>query len=64
VGDNYADIIALDRSGSLVLVDNNLRQLKEKLLKVSAGSIPNKLTQYKVYDMDNDGRDDIVYLTE
>lgn len=26
--------------------------------------MPKNITQYKVYDMDNDGRDDIVVLTE
>lgn len=29
-----------------------------------SGSTPDHISQYKIRDMDNDGRDDIVYLTE
>ncbi len=29
-----------------------------------SGDIPTKISQYKVYDMDADGKDDIAYLTE
>jgi hypothetical protein len=64
-GDAYGDIISLDHSGSLILVDNTGRRLLEKTLTISGGgSVPNKISQYRVYDMDNDGKDDIVYLTE
>ena len=65
VWDQYADILSLDHSGSLVLVDNSSRRLTEKIISLSDGSPPpQKVTQYKIFDMDNDRLDDIVYLTE
>jgi hypothetical protein len=63
-GDKYADIVSLDHSGSLVLIDNDKRKLTERLISLESGDIPKKITQYKIYDMDRDNLDDIVYLTE
>lgn len=65
MGDNYADLISLDYSGSLMLIDNAGRRLSEKPITINGVSqILTRITQYQIFDMDNDGRDDIVYLTE
>lgn len=65
VGDHYADILSLDQSWSLILIDNSGRRLREKNIIITDGQgNPRGITQYRIYDMDADGRDDIVYLTE
>ncbi len=48
-----------------MLIDNSSRRLIEKLITINGGAqTPQKVTQYQIFDMDNDTRDDIVYLTE
>lgn len=62
--DGYADIIGVNKSGDLVLVDNIQRKFTRKALSIQGGSsIPKHISQFKIYDMDADGRDDIVYLS-
>jgi hypothetical protein len=64
-GDRHADIITLDHSGSLLLLDNTTRKIRETPIELSGDGIaPQGITQLRVYDMDTDGRSDIVYLTE
>ena len=63
--DGYADIIGVNNSGSFVYIDNSERGFARMDMHVSSGGIlPSGITSLKVYDMDNDGLDDIVYLTE
>lgn len=64
MGDQYADILGVDHSGSLSLVDNTLRRFTRSEIQVNSGNVPTRVSQYKIYDMDADSRDDIVYLTE
>lgn len=57
----------MNASGSLILVDNDSRKLTRTSISLSdTMSVvgPTGITQFQVYDMDADGRDDIVYLTE
>lgn len=35
-GDDYGDILSLDQSGSLLLVDNTMRRLQEKTLSLTS----------------------------
>lgn len=63
-GDGYADIVSLDHSGSLVFLDNQERRFVEKKIQVDGSNTPTGIQQLKVYDMDADGRDDLVYLTQ
>ncbi len=62
-GDQYADIIAVGHSGFLEFWDNAQRKFIKTDITVNGATPPTNITQLKVYDMDNDGRDDIVYLT-
>lgn len=69
VGDGYGDILGVNNSGSLILIENSERKLTRTDIQVLSGSnmsipVPTGIAQYKIYDMDADGRDDIVYLTE
>jgi hypothetical protein len=63
--DGYADIIWVNNSWSFILVDNTKRHFQTMSIS-SRSSVPTPtgVTQFKIYDMDNDGRDDIVYLTD
>lgn len=62
--DNYSDIIFLDHSGSLVLLENTERKFTQQSLSLGSWQVvPYNIMQFKVYDMDADMRDDIVYLT-
>ncbi len=64
-GDRHADILGVDREGKFALVDNNARRLLSKDITIEWWLAPPIwVTQFKIYDMDADGKDDIVYLTE
>lgn len=68
-GDGYSDILGVTASGSFVLIDNLNRKLTRTDITTLAGSnmstvVPTGISQYQIYDMDADRRDDIVYLTE
>jgi hypothetical protein len=63
-GDSYADIIGLDHSGSLVYIDNTKRRLARMDIKIAWSTHPTGITDFKIYDMDADGKDDIVYMNE
>lgn len=66
-GDGYGDIIALDASGGLILLDNDFRKLTRTRIVLDGNvskSIPSGITQFHIFDMDHDGKDDIVYLTD
>ena len=41
-----------------------MRRLERQDIKIQNGQIPTGIVQYRVYDMDAESRDDIVYLTE
>jgi hypothetical protein len=63
--DGYADIIWLDHSGSLVLIENSQRKMTRINMKLSWGaSMPSWITDFKIFNMDNAGGDDIVYMNE
>lgn len=55
--------MAVGQSGSLQFWENKNRKFIKKDLIVSNGSAPTGVTQMKVYDMDSDKKDDIVYLS-
>ncbi len=55
--------MAVGQSGSLQFWENKNRKFIKKDLIVSSGSAPTGVTQMKVYDMDSDKKDDIVYLS-
>ena len=62
--DGYSDIIGLDKNGSLILIDNTIRKLTRRDITLEAGAqIPSHISQLRIYDMDADQRDDIVYIT-
>ena len=62
--DGYADIVSVDHSGSLSVISNQDRRFAPSILTIeSGGTAPTNIQQMKIYDMDNDGHDDIVYLT-
>ncbi len=63
-GDHYSDIVYLTKSGSIVLLDNTIRKWNRKEIKVIGGVAPMGVSQMKIFDMDHDGKDDIVYLSE
>ncbi len=68
-GDGYGDILGVNNSGSFILIDNSERKLSRTDIQVFSGvnmsiPVPTGISQYKIYDMDTDGRDDIVFLTE
>lgn len=64
--DNYADILWVNNSGSFVYIDNNNRRFSRMEIKIPSVSwwAPYGISQFKIYDMDADGKDDVVYLTE
>lgn len=62
--DGFADIVALDADGKMVLLGNTHRRFAQQKITLSDGSeAPSHMQQMQVYDMDADGRDDLVYLT-
>lgn len=62
--DGFADIVALDADGKMVLLGNVNRRFAQQKITLSDGSeAPSHMQQMQVYDMDADGRDDLVYLT-
>ena len=66
-GDGYGDILTLDASGSFILLDNDLRKLTRTPIVIGDNiSIPppSGVTQFQIFDMDHDGRDDIISLSE
>ncbi len=64
--DGYADIIGVNNSGSFIYIDNTNRKFAQVAISIPAasGGAPVWVTQFRVYDMDSDKKDDIVYLTE
>ncbi len=62
--DGYADILSVDNKWNIILVDNNKRRFSRQNITIDNGSTPVWVTQFKIYDMDNDGKDDVVVLTE
>lgn len=55
----------MNTDGNFILLANQERQFSTSKILVQAGeSAPTHVTQFKVYDMDADKKDDIVYLTE
>lgn len=63
--DGFADIVGVDTEWNFVILANNNRQFTRMKVQVDTGStLPTWVTQFKVRDMDNDTRDDIVYLSE
>lgn len=63
MGDKYSDLVAINASGNFVFVNNTQRRLADKDMTVVDGELPGAVQQMRVRDMDADGRDDIVYLT-
>jgi FG-GAP-like repeat len=63
-GDGYADIIGLDHSGALVYIDNAERRFARMEISSAGGDVPTGITDFRIYDMDVDSRDDIVYMSE
>jgi hypothetical protein len=62
--DGYGDIIGLNKNGNLILIDNTTRKFSR--VNISLGGWPQVLghiSQFRIYDMDADSRDDIVYIT-
>ena len=59
-------MISINHSGSLLLLDNTERKFAQKTITLvdPTLAIPNNITQYQIYDMDSDKKEDIVYLTE
>lgn len=50
-------------------MDNKERKLSRAEITIQSDSslsipVPSGISQYKIFDMDKDGRDDIVYLNE
>ncbi len=63
-GDGFSDIVWLNSSGSLILIDNTDRKFARVNITLSgAWIIPQHISQFHIYNMDADTRDDIVYLT-
>ena len=68
-GDGFEDIVLTDAKGELVILDNNngkLARIKATMYSES-GSLDGMrgfIQQLKVFDMDNDGKDDIVLLDD
>ncbi len=63
--DGYADIIGTDKVGNFVLLSNEERRFNRQKIRVDTGSIaPIGVTQFRVRDMDDDKKDDIVYITQ
>lgn len=62
--DGYGDIVALDKEGTFIFIDNDHRRFTRKKMIIENGTIPQSVSQFKIFDMDNDFRDDIIYLTE
>lgn len=59
-------MIGINQSGSLLLVDNTNRKFTQKTITLDDPTLalPDHITQYQIYDMDADKKEDIVYLTE
>ena len=63
-GDKFSDIIVLDSDGKISLINNNDSKFSPQNISLSSGNAaPSHIQQMKVYDMDADGKDDLVYLT-
>lgn len=65
--DGYSDIIATNASGTLILLDNDQRKITRIDISTSdtmSVKPPSGITQFEIFDMDNDTRDDIVYISE
>ncbi len=63
--DWYGDIVGLNASGSLIIIDNTDRKFSrpDLLLDDAIAQFPMHISQFRIYDMDADTRDDIVYIT-
>jgi hypothetical protein len=64
-GDGYSDMFSLNSSGSFVFLSNDRRRFINTDIRVQTwSSVPNGITDMRIYDMNADKKDDIVYLTE
>jgi hypothetical protein len=55
----------VDKDGDFVLIANDNRRFSRTGIAVQAGaSIPRSINQFQTRDMDQDGLDDIVYITQ
>lgn len=64
LNDGFGDIVGLNAAGDFILIDNSTRKFARANIILEDGSAtPRHISQYKVYDMDADKRDDIVYIT-
>ena len=57
-------MVYLNSSGSLIVLDNSTRLWTRKPLVVEGSLAPTGITQMKIFDMDGDKKDDIVYISE
>ncbi|MBC7503535.1 VCBS repeat-containing protein [Candidatus Gracilibacteria bacterium] len=62
--DGYSDIVGINSTGGLILIDNTNRRFSRRDILLEGGAVvPNHISQFHIYDMDSDGRDDITYIT-